>query len=155
MLWGSSKMRKTTIAAIAAAVTAAASLSAAPAMAQQAFTGMWNCQSTYTELNQQGGRTSGWSKQYQIIFNSNYTYQAQGQMAAANGYSQFRSQGNWQYQGNAIMARGPEQSSDGTGLMFMFSATLQGGQLTMRYEQPDPTGSWVMNRSLTQCQRAQ
>jgi hypothetical protein len=142
--------------ALAAGLAAAAALTAGPAAAQVSpHVGQWACQMTYTELNPNGSRQSGWVRQFALAVYPNGQYQVQGTMAGAGGYSQFRSQGQWQSQGAQFMARGPEQSNDMMGIpsMFIMVATLNGGMMTSSYEQPDPSRSYVMNRSLTQCQR--
>jgi hypothetical protein len=144
-----------------ALITAAAialGLSASPAIAQGGnaqFHGMWSCNSTYTELDQQGNRKSGFSRFYQIQINSNGTYQAQGYTPGVYGNDPFQSQGQWKIDGGALLADGPEYGPNVLpGMKFIMVGQLQDGQLMSRYDMKDPSGTWIMNRSLMSCQRA-
>jgi hypothetical protein len=142
---------------ITAAVAALSLTTAAPALAQSSpHVGQWSCQFSYTELNPDGSRQSGFVRQFQIALYPNGTYQAQGTMSGAAGHSQFRSQGQWRAQGQAVMAQGQEESTASMGIpsIFGFTAILNpGGGMSASYEQPDPSRRYVMNRSITQCQR--
>lgn len=137
-----------------AAASAAACLLAAPALAQQNPAGQWRCQQTYGEYNQQGQRTSGWTREFMIAVYPNGSYEAQGQEASVAGIMQFRSQGQWQYQGGAFVARGQMQDTSGMPGLFGFTAQIeQNGMMRLDYPQHDPSGQWMMNRSMVMCQR--
>lgn len=143
--------------AVIAAAVLAAGLAATPAHAQNnsQFHGMWSCNSTYTELDQQGNRKSGFSRFYQIQINANGTYQAQGYTPGVYGNDPFQSQGQWKIEQGALLADGPEYGpSVLPGMKFIMVGQMQDGQLTSRYDMKDPSGTWIMNRSLMQCQRA-
>lgn len=146
-------MKRTILTAAAIAM----GLAATPAHAQNnsQFHGMWSCNSTYTELDQQGNRKSGFSRFYQIQINSNGTYQAQGYTPGVYGNDPFQSQGQWKIDQGALLADGPEFGPNVLpGMKFIMVGQMQDGQLTSRYDMKDPSGTWIMNRSLMQCQRA-
>lgn len=143
--------------ALIAAAALAACLAATPAHAQNnsQFQGMWSCNSTYTELDQQGNRKSGFSRFYQIQINADGTYQAQGYTPGVYGNDPFQSQGQWKIDQGALLADGPEFGPNVLpGMKFIMVGQMQDGQLTSRYDMKDPSGTWIMNRSLMQCQRA-
>lgn len=144
-----------------ALITAAAialGLTAAPAVAQGGnaqFHGMWSCNSTYTELDQQGNLKSGFSRFYQIQINANGTFQVQGYTPGVYGNDPFQSQGQWKVDQGALLADGPEYGPNVLpGMKFIMVGQLQDGQLMSRYDMKDPSGTWIMNRSLMSCQRA-
>ena len=139
-----------------AAAMAAGCLIGAPALAQQGGpVGQWRCQQTYGEYNPQGQRTSGWTREFVIAVYPNGAYQAQGQEAGVSGVSQFQSQGQWQFQQGAFSARGQMQDSSGFPGLFGFVAQVEAnGTMRLDYPQRDPSGQWVMNRSMVMCQRA-
>lgn len=143
-----------------ALITAAAiafGLTATPAVAQggnSQFHGMWSCNMTYTELDQQGNRKSGFARFYQIQINADSTFQVQGYTPGVYGNEPFQSQGQWKVDQGFFLADGPEYGPNVLpGMKFIMGAQLQDGQLTSRYEMKDPNGQWIMNRSLMQCQR--
>ncbi len=142
--------------ALIAAAAIAAGLAAAPAQAQNnsQYHGMWTCNFTYTELDQQGNRKSGFVRHYQIQVNPNNTYQVQGYTPGVYGNDPFQSQGQWTVEQGFFSAKGPEYGPNVLpGMQFMMGAQLQNGELTMRHEQKDPNGQWIMNRMMSQCQR--
>lgn len=130
----------------------------AAAMAQTTSpVGQWACQMTYTELDRFGNRTSGFVREYMLGVFADGSYQAGGGQMAADGYSQFQSQGTWQLQGGQFVARGPEQSTGPYAVpsMFMLVSNLapDGRSMLLNFEQPDPYGTYVMNRTNTYCER--
>lgn len=136
---------------LALAVPVAATAQTAPPV------GQWACQMSYTELDQFGNRKSGFVREYMLAVFADGSYQAGGTQAAADGYTQFQSQGTWQSQGGQFIAKGPERS---TGLyvgpsMFMLVSNLSpdGMSMLLNYEQPDPNGIYVMNRTNNYCER--
>lgn len=143
-----------TLTAALFAVMAAASV----ALAQPAgHIGQWACQMTYTELDRQGNRTSGFTRDYRMAVRADGSFEAIGSIAGAAGYHQFRSRGTWQSQGPSMIARGLEQTSDPwqmPGIDFVFTGTLQSdGTISYRYEQLDPYQQYVMVRTLYYCER--
>lgn len=106
-------------------------------------------------------QTSGFNREYVMLLYPQGTYEAQGTEAGVSGYSQFYSQGQWQEMpgpnGAMIMAKGSYQSNQPygiPGMTFGFNAQMQpGGVMSFTYEQPDPYGQYVMNRSIDYCQR--
>lgn len=139
---------------ISAALAAFAIATPAHAQNNSQYHGMWTCNSTYTELDQWGNRKSGFVRYYQIQVNPDGSYQAQGYTPGVYGNDPFQSQGQWKVEQGFFSATGPEYGPNVLpGMVFMMGAQLQNGELTMRYEQKDPSGTWIMNRSLTQCQR--
>ena len=139
-------------------VSVAIVLSAAAAVVAQTPgpVGQWACQFAYTELDQFGNRKSGFVEEYMIAVHANGSFEAQGMTAAANGYNQFQSQGQWQQtQGQGFMAQGDAHRTSGLSQPFMIVATLAPDGMTMMnsYEQPDPSGRYAMNRSNTYCER--
>lgn len=127
------------------------------ATAQGSHAGQWACQMTYTELDPWGNRTSGFVRDYMMAIYPDGRFEAQGSLAGAAGVHQFCSQGQWQAQGADMIASGPEQSSDPfqmPGMQFVFTGTLQAdGSMSYRYEQADPSGRYLMIRTLYACQR--
>lgn len=152
---GGTTMKRT---ALINAAAIALGLTAAPAVAQGGnaqFHGMWSCNSTYTELDQQGNRKSGFSRFYQIQINANGTFQVQGYTPGVYGNDPFQSQGQWKVDQGALLADGPEYGPNVLpGMKFIMVGQLQDGQLMSRYDMKDPSGTWIMNRSLMSCQRA-
>ena len=136
-----------------------AGLIAGPAVAQNAdYAGTWACQFSYTELTPQGGRASGFTREFMIAIYPDGGFEAQGTEAGMSGYSQFQAQGRLEGGPQGIFGQGQMMSNDPyalPGMMFAFGAAMQpDGRLSMNYEQPDPNNQYVMNRTLTDCQRA-
>jgi hypothetical protein len=139
-------------------------ISAAPAHAQTfsqspQLEGTWQCEMTYTELNQQGQRTSGYVKQYMMGVYPGGGLEAQGNYVGIGGPTQFQVQGQWKFeQGHFIaQAQGMQQSQFGSMpelFMMMGQPGADGRTMSFSYEQPDPSGTYVMNRQLYACQRA-
>ena len=141
-----------------AAILAYIAFTGTGAVAQQGSpVGQWGCQFSYTELDQGGNRTSGYGREFIIALNPDGNYYTEGTEMGIGSTFQFRSQGQWQSQGNSVSAQGSEESNNPMGIpgmQFFFSATLEANDMLMlTYEQPDPSQSYVMNRSITQCQR--
>jgi hypothetical protein len=149
--------RRTSWAALTyCAITVVAS--SGTAMAEQSkHPGQWACQMTYTDLDAQGNRTSGFTREYMLAIQPDGMFEAQGTTSGAAGNHQFYSQGQWQAQGDDLSAQGMEQSDDPyaiPGMMFVFAGTLQpDGTMAYRYEQPDPNQQYIMNRTLYYCER--
>jgi hypothetical protein len=152
---GGTNMKRT---ALITAAAIAIGLTAASAVAQggnSQFHGMWNCNMTYTELDQQGNRKSGFVRYWQIQVNANNTFQVQGYTPGVYGNDPFQSQGQWKVEQGYFAAEGPEFGPNVLpGMKFMMGGTIQNGELSQRYDMKDPSGTWVMNRSLSACQRA-
>ena len=130
----------------------------APAFAQGGFFGQWQCQMTYTEFSAPDTRSSGFVRNYDIIFYPNGTFQAAGTESGIGGYVQFESQGQWQQPDNTgVVANGPERSNAPNafpGAMFVFVGRFQSnGSMASTYEQMDPSQRYVMNRTNIYCER--
>lgn len=144
------------------AISLTATSLAMPLHAQQnqqaGFTGTWNCQTSYTEFDQNGNRTSGFVREFQLVIAPNGSFQAYGTIGSAAGYDQFQSQGGWQVENGALMVSGPEQTSNPIVMpgmtFFMVVQMQQDGSLMFAYDQPDSSQRYIMNRSNNYCQRA-
>ncbi|MFD1252378.1 hypothetical protein DEVEQU_03737 [Devosia equisanguinis] len=141
---------------IAALVLAGMLAGTMPSLAQ--FEGNWQCEMTYTELNQQGQRTSGYVKQYVMGVYPGGGMEAQGAYVGIGGQTQFQVQGQWKVDQGHFMAQaqGMQQSQFGTMpemLIMLAQPGADGRTMSYNYEQRDPSGSYVMNRQLYACQR--
>lgn len=126
---------------IIAAAAIALGVAAVPATAQNnsQFHGMWSCNSTYTELDQQGNRKSGFVRYWQIQVNANNTYQVQGYTPGVYGNDPFQSQGQWKVEQGFFAAEGSEFGPNVLpGMKFMMGGTVQNGELSSRYDMKDP-----------------
>lgn len=128
----------------------------APSAAQ--FEGTWQCEMSYTELDQQGQRTSGFVKQYRMGVYPGGGIEAQGSYTGIGGPTQFQVQGQWKVEQNHFIAeaQGMQQSQWGTMPEMFIMMGLPGPDgrtMSFSYEQRDPSGSYVTNRQLYACQR--
>lgn len=144
---------------LGAVAAMAAALTGAPALAQQTGPeGMWGCEMTYTALDNSGNRTSGYVKKYMMGVYQGGAMEARGSTLGVGGQSEFQAQGQWQVQQNMFMAQaqGMEQSAFGTmPTMFIMMGQLASDGRTMSFtnETPDPSRSYIMDRSIFMCQR--
>lgn len=147
------------IRAFSIGLLAAAGLLAAtyPALAQ--FEGTWRCEMTYTEMNAQGQRTSGYVKQFMMNAYAGGGLDAQGSYMGIGGPTQFQVSGQWKVDQGHFMAQaqGMQQSQWGTMPEMFIMLALPGPDgrtMSFTYEQPDPSGRYVMNRQLYACERS-
>jgi len=131
-------------------------MSAIPAFAQ--LEGSWQCEMTYTELNPQGQRTSGYVKQFVMGVYAGGGLEVQGSYTGIGGVTQFQVQGQWKVDQGHFMAQaqGMQQSQWGTmPEMFVMLGlpSPDGSSMSYNHEQRDPSGSYVMNRQLFACRR--
>ena len=142
-----------------AAVALCAVLStAAAAQQQQDYIGLWACQASYEIYDKAGNRTQGHNREYMLGIYANGQFEAQGTVLSAAGYNQIRSQGQWTLENGNIVASGPEVSDalNVPGMTFVHLAQVQGGNVMIfSLKQPDPTQSYVANRSDIYCERRQ
>lgn len=132
-------------------------VSTLPSLAQ--FEGTWTCEMTYTELNPHGQRTSGYVKQYRMGVYSGGGFEAQGNYVGIGGPTQFQVQGQWGVDQGHFMAQAQGMQQSQFGSMPELFVTLglpgpDGSTMSYNHEQRDPSGSYVMNRQLYQCQRS-
>lgn len=141
---------------IAAGVAAGLLAATAPVLGQ--FEGTWQCQMTYTELDQQGQRTSGYIKQYMMGVYAGGGLEAQGSYTGIGGATQLQVQGQWKVEQGHFMAQaqGMQQSQWGSMPEMFIMLGLpgpDGNTMSYNHEQRDASGSYVMNRQLYACQR--
>jgi hypothetical protein len=87
--------------------------------------------------------------------NGDGSFQAQGYTPGVYGNDPFQSQGQWKVEQGFFMANAPEYGPNVLpGMKFMMGGEIKNGELSSRYDMKDPSGTWIMNRSLMACQRA-
>ncbi len=137
----------------------ALALVALPASAQQAnYEGVWGCQASYTALDNFGNRTGGYVQQFMMGVYQGGAVHINGSMTGISGQSSFETQGQWKIDQSVFFAQtqGMEQSAFGTmPTMVMVVAQMAPDGRTMGYtlENPDPTRSYITDRSIYLCER--
>ena len=141
-----------------AALTVAICGFAQSAQAQQQFqgagpTGQWQCQMSFSELNQRGQRTSGFTQEFTMNVQQNGQFYAQGMMNAVPYPTQFQSQGQWQVQGGMFGAQGTSTGPMGQS-PWAVVGQLQGNMIQANYQSPSQYNRGGTARSIVMCQKA-
>ena len=143
---------KTVIAAFA--LTACAFAQSANAQPQQPNpVGQWQCQMSFTELNQRGQRTSGFTQEFVLNVQQGGQFYSQGIMNAVPYPTQFQAQGQWMVQDGVFGAQGT--GFDGMSQMpWAVAGQLQGNMIQSNYESPSQYNRGGRARSIVLCQKS-
>ena len=115
--------------------------------------GQWQCQTSFTEMNQRGQRTSGFTQQFVMNVQQNGQFFAQGMMNAVPYPTQIRVQGQWRVQDGVFGAQGMMPTEMGQ-MPWMVAGQLQGNTIQMNQEAPSQYTRGGKARSIVMCQKA-
>lgn len=128
------------------------------ANAQQQFsgagpTGQWQCQMSFSEINQRGQRTSGFTQEFVMNVQQGGQFQAQGMLNAVPYPTQFQAQGQWRVQQGVFGAQGMSNGPMGQS-PWMVAGQLQGNVIQSNFESPSQFNRGGKARSIVMCQKA-
>ena len=131
-----------------------------PGQQQGNFTGQWLCDYAYTEMDQNGNRTSGNVAQYQIYFDPSQQFQMQGIEMSVAGQMQVYGPGQWRAELDPasgqqyLIAQGQKVDQTGFAMPWMMMAAPQmDGSMGITHEQPNPQTGAAMTRLNIACRR--
>ncbi|MGB7242863.1 MAG: hypothetical protein WBC93_12350 [Sulfitobacter sp.] len=128
------------------------------AHAQQQFLGQWYCEFSYTEYNNSGKRSSGFTMVFGTVIQSDGSFYAEGQEQSIMGNQPFQAQGRWFIEngsrGPLFNARGQRSGPSGIS-PFGYIGFLGPDNRVLYHNQdiPNPQTGRIMSRSSTECTR--
>lgn len=128
------------------------------ANAQQQFLGQWSCEHSYTEYNNNGNRTSGFTMAFGAVIQPDGSFYAEGQEQSIMGVMPFQAQGGWFIEngprGPLLSARGQRNGPSGVS-PFGFIGFMGPNNRVLYHNQdiPNPQTGGLMSRSSTECYR--
>jgi hypothetical protein len=120
--------------------------------------GQWTCQTSYTELDQSGNRTSGYVQEFAMTVAPEGALSVGGTTLGAAGAVQFQGTGSWTLEKTFFNGKATIQDNSSFGsipLDLYVLGTLEGSALRISSsnETRDPTGTYVAVRMHSVCER--
>ena len=137
------------------AALAVTTCSLAPvAQAQQAnVAGQWQCQTSFTEKNQRGQRTSGFTQEFMMNVQPNGQFFAQGMMNAVPYPTPIRVQGQWRIEQGIFGAQGMMPTEMGQ-MPWMVAGQLQGNMIQANQQSASQYTRGGTAHSIVMCRKA-
>jgi len=129
------------------------------AQAQQQFVGQWYCESSYTEFDNNGNRTSGFSMAFNLAVQPDGNFYAEGRELNVMGVFSFQAQGGWGIEnapgGPLFFANGQMNGSNGITPFAHVGAMAPDNRVMFRnIDIPNTQTGGIISRASSECRRA-